>query len=275
MIVPFALLLAAVPPPPCAAVPAPSVQFAPGEQLKFKLDLLGADVGTFDVSLERASGSEKDSAELAIRSRAKTSAFVTTNMGRYDAFATSLVGKDLQPVRYKEEVDEGSTHKTVEVRFPASGGKLPISATKDGNPDPIDLDAGPIARDMLTTLYLIRGQVPGRAICADVYAGRKVWRFEGTMVQGEEIDTPLGKFPTLRFDGTATRLDDTNQKRTAHIWVSNDGRRLPLVAIGEVKGKTIRAQLIEASGTAARAAPPAHKAPLSREPPRVGAAIGR
>jgi hypothetical protein len=63
-------------------------------------------------------------------------------------------------------------------------------------------------------------------------------------------------------------------KRTAHVWVSDDGRRLPLVAIGEVKGKTIRAQLVEASGASARAAPP-RKEPASRNPPRVGAAIGR
>jgi hypothetical protein len=274
MLAPFAaLLLAAVPPPPCAAVPPPAVQFAPGEQLKFRLDLLGADVGTFDLSLEHASASEKDAA-LAVRSRARTSAFVATNMGRYDAFATSVLGKDLRPVSYREEVDEGPTHKTIEVRFPPSGGKLPISATKDGNPDPVELEAGPTARDMLSTLYLLRGQVPGRSLCVDVYAGRKVWRLEGGMAAGEEIETPLGKFKTLRFDGTATRLDDANVKRSAHVWVSDDARRLPLVAIGEVKGKTIRAQLVEATGTSARAAP-ARKDPASRNPPRVGAAIGR
>jgi hypothetical protein len=31
--------------------------------------------------------------------------------------------------------------------------------------------------------------------------------------------------------------------------VSDDERRLPLVAIGEVKGKTLRAQLVSAPGT--------------------------
>jgi hypothetical protein len=275
MLVPFAVLLAAVPLPPCAAVPPAVVQFVPGEQLKYRLDLLGADVGTFDIALERASGPEKDAgAEQAIRSRARTSAFVATNMGRYEAFATSLLGKDLKPVSYREEVDEGPTHKTIEVRFPPTGGKLPIAATRDGNPDPLELEAGPTARDMLSTLYLLRGQAPGRTVCADVYAGRKVWRLEGSMAQGEEIDTPLGKFKTLRFDGTATRIDD-GQKRTAHVWVSDDGRRLPLVAIGEVKGKTIRAQLVEATGALGPRAATPRKAPPSREPPRVGAAIGR
>ncbi|TMB28449.1 MAG: DUF3108 domain-containing protein [Deltaproteobacteria bacterium] len=273
MLATFAVLLAAVQMPPCAAVPPPAVQFTPGEQLKFRLDLLGADVGTFDVSLERAPASE--GAALAVRARARTSAFIATNLGRYEVFAVSLLGKDLRPVKYREEVDEGPTHKTIEVRFPPSGGKLPISATKDGNPDPVDLEAGPTARDMLSTLYLLRGQVPGRPVCADVYSGRKVWRLTGTIAQGEEIETPLGKFKTLRFDGTSTRLDDTNVTRSAHVWVSDDDRRLPLVALGEVKGKTLRAQLVEATGASARAAAPQRKGPATREPPRVGAAIGR
>jgi len=271
----FAVLLAATPPalPPCAAVPKPAVQFAPGEQLKFRLDLFGADVGTFDVSLEHAAGPEKDTAALAVRARVLSTAFVATNVGRYEVFATSLLGKDLKPVNYREEVDEGQTHKTIELRFPPADGKLPISATKDGNPDPLDLDAGPTARDMLSTLYLLRGQLPGKPVCADVYAGRKMWRLQGSMAAGEEIETPLGKFKTLRFDGSAVRLDDANVTRIAHVWVSDDGRRLPLVAIGDVKGKVIRAQLVEATG-APRAQPP-RKGPPPREPPRVGAAIGR
>ena len=59
MLAPLAVLLAAIPLPPCAAVPPPAVQFAPGEQLKFRLDLFGGDVGTFDVSLERSPASDQ------------------------------------------------------------------------------------------------------------------------------------------------------------------------------------------------------------------------
>src|SRR5256885_16701459 len=210
MLASFILLLAAAPLPPCPVVPPPAVQFAPGEQLKFRLDLLGADVGTFDVSLEHAPSSER--AALAVRARARTSAFVATNMGRYEVFATSLLGKDLRPVKYREEVDEGQTHKTLEVRFPPSGGKLPIAATKEGNPDPVELDVGPTARDMLSALYLLRGQAPGRSVCADVYSGRKWWRLEGNVAGRQGTRAPLGKVNTLRFDGTATRLGDPNVK---------------------------------------------------------------
>jgi hypothetical protein len=33
------------------------------------------------------------------------------------------------------------------------------------------------------------------------------------------------------------------------VWVSDDDRRLPLVAIGEMRGKVIRATLTSASGS--------------------------
>jgi hypothetical protein len=64
----------------------------------------------------------------------------------------------------------------------------------------------------------------------------------------ETIDTPVGRFPSLRFEGEAVRLDDPKVKRTALVWVSDDERRLPLAAIGEVRGKTVRAQLVSMSG---------------------------
>src|SRR3954466_8744180 len=104
MLATLAFLLAAAPLPPCAALPPPVVQFAPGEQLKFRLDLLGADVGTFDVSLERAPGQQ--GAALALHARARPRAFVATNVGRYGVSAVSLLGKDLRPVKSLEEVDE-------------------------------------------------------------------------------------------------------------------------------------------------------------------------
>ncbi|HEY4769105.1 MAG TPA: DUF3108 domain-containing protein, partial [Myxococcales bacterium] len=85
-------------------------------------------------------------------------------------------------------------------------------------------------------------------LCVEVFAGRKVWKFTGQIKAKEAIDTPVGRFPAVRFEGEGVRLDDAKVKRAALVWLSDDERRLPLVAIGEVKGKTIRAQLIGAPG---------------------------
>jgi hypothetical protein len=275
MIAALLALLAAASPPPCPSGSQPTALVPVGEQLRFRLDVLGAEVGTFDAAAEptaTTSGGRK--AALELRGRAKTNAFVSTNLGEYQAFATALLAPDLSTLHYKEEIDEGQTHKAADVDFPPRSGHLPAEATLNGNPDPLELVAASPARDMLSTLYVVRAQQLAKPVCFDVYAGRKVWRVAGQMAGREEIETPLGKFASLRFDGEATRLDDPTVQRPMHIWVTDDARRLPLVAMGEVKGKTFRAQLVEATGAGvARRAPKREQE--QRGTPRVGAAIGR
>ena len=267
----LSLPLAALADPVCPAQAYKAARFSPGESLGFKLDLLGADVGTFEISLESPAPADRPRVALVAKSRAHTNAFVSTNVGMYQAFATSLLGPDLAPLKYREEVDEGPTHKSQDVDFPPlANGKLTVHATKNGEADPFDLLAGPSARDILSTLYLIRAQPlsPGQQVCVEVFAGRKLWRVSGQVSAREVIDTPLGKFATLRVDATAVRTDDPNVKRGAHVWVTDDARRLPLVAIGDVKGKTIRAQLYSFNGAGTlKQAKEDHR--------RVGTSIGR
>lgn len=243
-------------------------RFNAGEALGFKLDALGLDVGSFEILTEPPPPADRPRAVLALKSRARTTAFVSTNVGTYEAHATALVDDHLNVVRYREEVDEGATHKAQEADFPPAAGSLAVRSTKDGNPDPFSLAAGPSSRDILSTLFLLRAQPLGQPFCVEVLAGRKLWRVEGKAAARETIDTPLGKFATLRVDATAVRTDDVSVRRAAHVWVSDDARRLPLVAIGEVKGRVIRAQLVSASALG-------EKKRARADHQRVGAAIGR
>jgi hypothetical protein len=240
--------------PTCPPQKLASARFTPGEVLGFKLDALGADVGTFEIRVESAPASEKYRAAVQLVSRAKTSAFISTNVARYDAYAASLVGPDLVPLRYREDVDEGEVHKAIELDFPPSAGTLAVRATKNGEPEPFSLPAGSEVRDMVSTLYLLRAQPlqPGQPVCVEVFAGRKIWKLQGQVAARETIETPLGKFATLRVDADAVRIDDPKVRRAAHVWVTDDDRKLPLVAIGEVRGKVIRAQLVQVTGNGPR-----------------------
>jgi hypothetical protein len=270
----LALLLAA---PGCSPAPvsARASRFAPGEQLRYRLDVLGADVGTFELALEAPQAADRGRAALVARSRAKTSAFVSTNLGRYEGFISTLLGPDLMPIHFREELDEGDKHRAVEADFPPRAGKLPVRASLNGKPEPLELDATPLARDMLSTFFLLRA-LPlkaGTPVCLEIYAARKMWSMAGAAGPREQIETPLGKFSAVRIDLVATRLDDARVSREAHVWVTDDDRRLPVVAVGDVKGKTIRAQLVEAP--AARLKASAEKPERKTGAPRVGTSIGR
>jgi hypothetical protein len=271
MIATLLALLAAAAAPTCPPATVRASRFQPGEQLKYRLDVVGADVGTFEISTEAPPASERARAALLLRGRAKTNAFVNTNIGRYEVFVTTLAGPDLMPVLYKEELDEGETHRSVQIDF--QGGQPVVKYARNGQPEALEIDAGPALRDLLTTFYFLRGQPlkAGQPICAQVFAARKTWHVTGSVAAREKIETPLGRFEAVRIDTLSVREDDTNIRRTAHIWVTEDDRRVPLVAIGDVKGKTIRAQLTEMAGTNQRTV----SAKPERNTPRVGAGIGR
>jgi len=246
---PIALLLAVA--QVCPQQSLQAARFSPGEMLSFHLDVLGADVGSFEVRTSLPTVREKRAA-IELSSRARTSAFVSTNVAHYEAFATSLLAADLSPLRYREDVDEGEVHRGTEVDFPpAAGGVLPVRATKNGEPERVALQAGSDVRDILSSLFVFRAQPmrTGAPVCMEVFAGRKIWRVTGQVAVRETIDTPLGRIPSMRIDAEAVRTDDARVKRGAHVWVSDDERRLPLVAIGDVRGKVIRATLVSATGT--------------------------
>jgi hypothetical protein len=239
----LAILLAAV----CSPQQLPPAKFASGETLRYRLDALGADVGTFEVRAE-APPLGDNGAIAQLSSRAKTNAFVATNVGRYEAFATALVGKEFTPIRYREDVDENEVHRAVEVQFASATEAVAVKATKNGDPEPIEVSVDAGVRDMISALYVLRVLPVGQPVCLEVFAGRKVWKLTGQMNARESIDTPLGPMKTLRFDGDAVRVDDERIKRSAHVWVTDDDRRLPVVAVGEVRGKVLRAQIISAPG---------------------------
>jgi hypothetical protein len=269
--------VAAATAPLCGGGPARPPRFAPGESFKYRLDLLGADVGTFEIQIERPPAGAQKGAAVLLRSRAHTSAFVSTNVGRYEAFAESLVGKDLAPISYREQTDEGDTHRSQAVEFPPRGDQLGVRITLNGKPEDLSLAATPSARDMLSAWLAIRGTAlsVGTPFCNEVYASKHMWRVTGSVAAKEQLETPLGSFQTARIDTVATRADDPEVVRQGHFWVTDDPRRLPVVAIAEVKGKTVRAQLIDVLGPNG---PPRAPRKTHREEARTGsgsAPIGR
>jgi hypothetical protein len=247
---PSVLPSANVPPPTvCSAGELAPARLSGSEMLRYKLDVYGADIGTFEMQLGRAAPADRARAPLVIEARGKSSDLVSSNVRKVDGWSSSLVDDEGRVVRYREEVDEGGTHRSQEVALPAADGVLDVRATKDGEPEKLSLPATPAARDLLSGLFVLRQQplTPGQQLCAEIYAARRMWRVEGTVAaKPESIDTPLGKLDTLRIDAVATRLDDPKVVRKAHVWITRDDRRLPAVILGEIRGRYIRATLLDA-----------------------------
>jgi hypothetical protein len=235
-----------------ADCPAPTlvpIHFAPGEKLKFRLDVFGADMGTLEVWLDAPNHDERSrGTALVAHGRAKTSAFVATNVGPYLAHATTRIGPapKLLPLWNREEVDDSGTHWLHEFSLPPAQGQIKITSSKNGEPLPLSLAAGPNARDLLSELYALRASplATGTPLCFEVYAGRKMWRMTGAVGPRETVETPMGKIKAMRIDLTSTLVENPKFSRMVKFWISDDERRLPLAAIAEIRGKVVRAQLV-------------------------------
>jgi hypothetical protein len=105
--------------------------------------------------------------------------------------------------------------------------------------------------DAVSVLYYLRAArlAPGDRFCADVVALGRVWRVEGTVAAGtERVETPAGTFRAVRLDLSGRRADKPEVHREVHLWLSDDARRLPVGAVGEVDLGPVRALLQEQRG---------------------------
>ena len=232
----------------CPAAGPVTHRFPAGESLVFRLDVFGADVGTFELWLEPAPPSSGARGGLIGHARARTSAFVAANAGRYEASASGLFGRGLAPISWQEEIEDGPTRWTSQTSFPAERGLLAVKATRNGEAEALQLPATASARELISAFLVLRAAplAEGTPLCTEIFAARRMWRMAGTVGPRETIDSPLGRQETVRLDLVSTRLDDPTVVRMSKFWITDDARRLPIAAISEVRGKTFRAQLVRA-----------------------------
>ncbi|HYI02450.1 DUF3108 domain-containing protein [Hyalangium sp.] len=233
----------AQPVPTCANALPPlrtPTAFMPGEQLEFDLDALGAQAGKMTMKVQRP-----ENGALPVQIEAQTNTFFS-KVRRVNGVGTSyLHPRTLRPSRYTEDATENEVRRKVDVAFGAKdrsvkgdyvfgqrAGKFNYTYDKDG-------------LDVAGAIYLLR-QLPlkeGLPVCFDVYGIRRLWRMNGTVVKRERVSLPIGQFDAWYLTGTAIRLDKPSQKREVHVWISDDARRLPLVAVGTIDLGAIRATL--------------------------------
>jgi hypothetical protein len=240
---------AAAKPPPtvpgpeqCQPLPAlrPQLAFAPGEQLEFSLDALGAEAGKMTMRVL-----PKKDGTLPVEARVQTNTFFS-KVRRVNGVATSYLNpRTLRPVRHTEETVENEVQRSVTALFGAKERSVTVDyryGRTKGHHDYRYLHDG---LDVAGALYVLR-QLPlkqGMSVCFDVYGVRRMWRMTGTVLKREHVSLPLGEFDAWHLSGTAVRVDNPAMRRDVHVWVTDDARRLPLAAVGAVDLGAVRATL--------------------------------
>lgn len=233
--------------PPLAEGPRP---WRTGEALGYDLDVLGmVKAGTLELSVERPMSAGKI---VPLRARAKTVSSVA-NIKRFAAVALSWIeAATLLPERYRDEADEGGTHKVSDARLLPAG---PVVEIEYRFGERTGKDAYRREREVLdplsTLTYLRAARLePGDRFCFELVANRRYWRVEAEVAaKHEKVETPAGRFDTFRIDATARRVDRPDDRpRPVHLWFSRDARRLPVAMVSEVDVGPVSATLATVRG---------------------------
>jgi hypothetical protein len=221
-----------------------------GESLTYDLDLLGmVKAGTMQLGVERPiSGGQV----VPLRARARTTQAVAS-LRPFTGIALSWIdAATLRPERYRDEAEEGGVRKSSDARIAPAGPELVIEHRYG---DSAGRTAYPRERDVLdalSTLYYLRAArlAPGDRFCFDLVANRRFWRLEGTVAdRTERVETPAGRFETLRVDARTRRADRPDDRpRPIHVWIGRDARRLPVAIVSEIDLGPVRATLSTVRG---------------------------
>jgi hypothetical protein len=236
---------ASIPPPSdleCHALPAvkPPFAFSAGEVLEYDVDAMGAQAGKLTFRVLPV----KDG-KLPISAMAETNTFFS-KIRKVEGGGTSYLNpKTLRPVHYMEDGVESGIPKTADVRFLPNERRVRAQYTVGQKSGKSEFSYAHEALDLVGAVSLLR-QVPlkkGTSVCFDAYAIRRLWRVYGKVEGKENVSLPLGDFKAWHLSGRAVRKDDFRVQREVHLWISDDGKRLPLVAVGAIDLGAVRATL--------------------------------
>jgi hypothetical protein len=228
----------------CAGLPQvkPPFAFSSGEQLEFDLDAVGAQAGKLYMTVLPL---DKNKGELPIRAEAKNNTFFA-KIRRVNGGGTSYLNpKTLRPIRFVEDYMENDAHRYADVVFRPKDHGISVDFKEGAASGHRDFKYANEGLDLVGALYLLR-QLPlqvGTPVCFDTYGVRKMWRVFGKVEAKEHVSLPVGEFEAYHLTGTAVRTDRTAAQREIHIWISADGKRLPLVAMGVIDLGAVRATL--------------------------------
>jgi hypothetical protein len=216
-----------------------------GEALTYDLEVLGlVQAGVLQLAVERPLSAGE---VVPLRARARS----TKSLGTVKPFAGVALSwvdaRALRPERYREDVEDGGVHKVSDVRLAPAGPQIVLENRSGPSANRVAVPRERDVLDPLSILYQLRAVrlAPGDRLCFDLVGTGRAWRVEASVAgKPERVETPAGKFETLRVDFTARRADAPDAKpRTVHAWIGTDARRLPVAMVGEAEFGPVSATL--------------------------------
>ena len=165
-----------------------------------------------------------------------------------DSYGAVVSSEDLGLMRSWKEIDQGDLHRRYETKVDRELGAVSYSETDRNKTGPASVKTGACPRwvlDLLSAVYFIRTQEfkYGSPITIPLTDVGQVYQIDVVPVRAEEVEVEAGKFKSIQLD--LKIFDGKYIKRSGQllVWLSDDGRRLPVRARLKSSGTTVNITL--------------------------------
>jgi len=201
------------------------VPFAPGETLVYTIAWLKIEGGEMTLATQR--DATPDGVPVYhIALTAESNDYVSKFYPVRTRYETWVDGRDFQPLRFEKHAREGRYESDEVEEFDLS--RRIGSWRQDRTPLPERV------QDIISSFYYLRAQplVPGNDVLLDMFSRGKIYKLRASVQARESVETDAGTFEAVRVQPQLreNESEEDRNKGKLFLWISDDARRLPVMA---------------------------------------------
>ena len=206
--------------------------FLAGEELMYDISWAGLRVGRAVMSV--TPGIQHDGREaVQLLSVAKSNRFISFFFPVKDRLESIIDSTLLIPYRISTNQRHGSRRRTKEVVFDQTN----HIAFRTYKGKTTQYEIPPNVQDSLSSLYYLRTfseLKTGSSVFIDIHESKKNWKLELKILERKQLDTVLGKIPTIRIRAIVRFEGLLWDKGDFDFWVTEDDRHIPVKMSGKI-----------------------------------------
>ncbi|MFZ1946894.1 MAG: DUF3108 domain-containing protein [bacterium] len=222
---------------PAVLIEPPDMLLVDGEKLSF--DIYYGSLPAGHASLEVASATGERGDVWRISSSVRSNALVSLFFNVDDRVVSEMDARTLEPRLYEKHISEGRMKKHVRLDYGDSGFVAAGGET---------FRVEPGTRDVLSALYLLRGQDlrVGEDVIVRTFDNSKCYQARVRVLRREKVSTHRGEYQCLVVEPEL----EGGLKKTAGkllIYLTDDALKLPVLMKSKFKVGSLVAELVEAT----------------------------
>ena len=244
---------AAIAPIAVAEPPDPgAVPFAAGERAVYEVEWVGGPLdvpaGTITLAVRAPEAGAVAGAAWVLEASADTAPWVSRFFEAHDVFTTTADAR-LKPLVHVRSLHEGRRVFERAFVYDEAAGRVRSGRTpgEAGAPGALALPLAPGARDAVTALWYLRTLAiePGLAVTLPLNEAGRGLTLEVAVGDREVVQTVAGPVEAFRVSPRTVERVPRRRPVEATVWLSADGRRLPVAADVAAGFGRIRLKLVD------------------------------